>query len=229
MLQTKFSIVLVHGAGSYGHIPVLRYGLAKGLRSKAQLGGLAEVKSRLIEWQYILTRFLRKANIPCISLQTSDVVTTSKGRIRTFNLESLRQWLNLGCVPTLGGDIVHDSKMGFAVVSGDQLAAHLAVKLKASKLIFATDVDGIFDSNAKAGGRPRLMQKLTPFQARKVGSLSASASDTDVTGGMVGKIMEASRVADKGVPVYFVNLMKDELLRKIALGLNVKCSVIKSK
>ena len=47
--------------------------------------------------------------------------------------------------PVLYGDAVLDDKLGFTVLSGDQLVAYLAIKYKASKIVIGADTDGLFD------------------------------------------------------------------------------------
>ena len=58
----------------------------------------------------------------------------------------------LAFIPVLYGDAVLDEKLGFTVLSGDQLVAYEAIKYKATKIVIGADTDGLFDAD----------QKLTP-------------------------------------------------------------------
>jgi isopentenyl phosphate kinase len=225
-IYKKFNILLVHGAGSYGHIPVKKYGLTQGFRSSGQLKGLTETKSRLLEWETILGKAMAKYGVPVMPFIASSYVTASNGRIVSADLEPLRRWLRIGCVPSTGGDIVPDQKRGFSVVSGDQLAAYLAVELKASRLVFGVDVDGIYDSNPKLERNARLLTHLTVLSASRLLTRNWAMTEPDVTGGMPGKLKEALNAASKGIPVSFVNLTKDNRLLDAAQGLNVVGSKI---
>jgi isopentenyl phosphate kinase len=213
-------VVLIHGAGSFGHIPVKKYHLANGFKSTRQLRGLAQTKCKLLEWETILDKILISHRVPLIPFLTSDLIVARKGRIAGTELQPLRECLRLGCVPSAGGDIVMDVVSGFSIVSGDQLAAYLAIQLKASSLIFGVDVDGIFDSNPKLNPNARLLETLAPDQALGMVTRREATTHTtvDVTGGMAGKIREAVVAARRGVPVQFVNLMKNSRLVKAALG-----------
>jgi isopentenyl phosphate kinase len=131
--------------------------------------------------------------------------------------------MNMGCVPSTGGDIVSDKSVRFSIVSGDQLAVYMARSLRAEMLVFATDVDGVFDSNPKLTPTARLIKNLSPSRVRKVG-VDMSTSVTDVTGGMRGKLEEAAKAASNGIPVFFVNLLKGNRLRDLVLGKQVVCS-----
>ena len=216
-MRSRFSIVIVHGAGSYGHIPVKQFGLSRGFRNTRQLKGLSETKFRLLEWELILCEIFRQFKIPVIPIMPSDYVIARNGRIDTCNMRPIKEWLRLGCVPSTGGDIVPDVSTGFSIVSGDQLAVHIAISLRASKLIFATDVDGIFDSNPNQNRNARLLRLVKARMIRRI-STNITTDIADVTGGMKGKIKEASKAASAGISVFFVNLAKGNRVRDIALG-----------
>ena len=216
----KCSLVLVHGAGSYGHIPVRKFGLTGGFKSPKQLKGLATTKLSLLQWEATLDKAFLRHGIPSVPFVASDFVVTKKGRIIAAELNPLKIWLRLGCVPTTGGDIVPDCENGFSILSGDQLASFIAIKLKARLLIFATDVDGIYDSDPKLNRQAHLLRDLTTSEARSLVKVTAGTMH-DVTGGMAGKIREAIIAANHGIPVYFINLTKDDRLQKVAQGQEV--------
>ncbi len=225
-ITKKFRVVLVHGAGSYGHIPVRKFGLAHGFKTLKQLKGLAATKLKLLEWEALLDDVFLKHQIPTTPFVASNFIVTKKGRIISAELNPLKNWLRLGCVPTTGGDIVPDCDYGFSILSGDQLAAYIAMKLKARRLIFATDVDGVFDSDPKLNRQAALLTDLTQSLASRLLMKAGSRTTPDVTGGMAGKIKEAIIAADHGIPVYFINLTKDERLQKVAFGQEVLASRI---
>jgi isopentenyl phosphate kinase len=225
-LTKRCALVIVHGAGSYGHIPVTRWKLQSGFRHPTQLMGLAVTKAKLLEWEAVFDEAFLKRQVPLIPLLASDFVLTRKGRIASADLRPVKSWLNLRCIPSIGGDIVTDMEDGFAVLSGDQLATYLAVELKASRLVFATDVEGIFDSNPKLDPHAHLISELSAGSALRVVENARVSTYPDVTGGMAGKITEAATAASKGIPVFFINLMKDERLTKVILGQDVRGSKI---
>lgn len=225
-ISKSCSVVLVHGAGSYGHIPVRKFGLQHGFKRPSQVGGLAETKFKLLEWEKLLDKMLLKRNIPIVPLLASDFILTKNGRIASAELGPMASWLRLGCVPITGGDIVPDVHKGFAILSGDQIAAFIAIRFRAKRLVYALDVDGIFDANPNLHPRAHLLGNLTPLSASNLMAKASSGTTPDVTGGMAGKIREAVQVAKHRIPVYFVRLTKNERLRKAALGQPVLCSRI---
>ncbi len=222
----RFSLVLVHGAGSYGHIPVKKFKLQHGLKSPKQIKGLSGTKLKLLEWESILDEALLNHGVPVTPFLASDFIVARNGRIHSYKLEALAKWLQLGCVPSIGGDIVTDTVKGFCVLSGDQIAAFIAIQFKAKKLVYGVDVDGVFDSNPKLNSKAQLVKSLKPSSAAGLVSKATSGTIPDVTGGMAGKIREAIPAARHGIAVYFVNLTKKDRLRKVALGQRVLCSSI---
>jgi isopentenyl phosphate kinase len=217
-IRKSYSLMIVHGAGSFGHIPARKYGLQNGLKDSKQLKGLTETKLKLLEWERMLDEILRAHGIPVIPFLASDFILLRNGRIATAELGPMAHWLRLGCVPTTGGDIVPDTRKGFRILSGDQIAAYLAIRLKAVKLIYGVDVDGLFDANPSLNAKAHLLESLTIRSARDLISKGTWNTTPDVTGGMAGKVTEAIAAAQRGIPVYFVNLSKDERLLKSALG-----------
>lgn len=221
-----YSVVLVHGAGSYGHIPAKRFGLQYGFKNIEQLKGLTATKFKLLEWESILDEIFLKHGVPVQPIVASSFIVTRNGRIISAELTALMNWLQLGCVPMTGGDIVPDLKNGFSILSGDQIAAYIAVKLKAKSLVFALDVEGVYDKDPNADSKARLMRTLTISSAAQLISKTSSGNIPDVTGGIAGKLREAIPAARRGVPVYFVSLSKDQRLRKVILGEDVLSSRI---
>ena len=221
-----YSVILIHGAGSFGHIPVRKYRLEHGLSDLKQLRGLATTKTKLLEWEAILDEEFLKHEVPIVPIFPSDFVVTRNGRIFSAELKPLQKWLGMGCVPIVGGDIVPDSELGFSVLSGDQLAAYLAVKLKAKRLVFAADVDGVFDVDPKVNPQAKLLRELSGSSASRLIPKATSRTASDVTGGMAGKVREALVVSRAQIPVYFVNLTKSGRLRRAALGRRVVSSRI---
>ena len=223
IIEKNFSLIIVHGAGSYGHISVKKYGLAKGVTTGKHKVGLVQTKSKLLELESILNRMLCQHGLPVISMLASDVITTQNGRIKTCDLERIRRWRSFGCVPLIGGDIVQDTANGFRVISGDQIAVYLSVKLAASKLIFGTDVDGVFDSDPKLK-TAKLLPTVHLNSMRRMPRTTGGT--TDVTGGMGGKLAECVTALRNNVRVFVVSLLDQNRLRDVVCGHNTICSEI---
>jgi acetylglutamate kinase len=108
------------------------------------------------------------------------------------NVALLDMLLAAGYMPIIApvslGCLRPDDALNLLNVNGDTVAGEIAAALRAEKLIFLTDVPGVYD------GSKKLFKRLTPAEAR---SLLDSGV---VSGGMAAKI-EACLVALSGVPV----------------------------
>jgi isopentenyl phosphate kinase len=103
--------------------------------------------------------------------------------------------------------------------SGDQIAAKLALEFDACRVVFAVDVDGVYDRDPKLKGAS-LIREIKVESLKDIG-LKAIMS-MDVTGGMASKLREASILAKKGIDVYIVNGLKPGRLYKAIMGLEVE-------
>jgi isopentenyl phosphate kinase len=121
------------------------------------------------------------------------------------------------------GDAVLDTEQGFAILSGDQLIVRLAIELGAERVIFGSDVDGIFTSNPKLDKNAELIHSV---------SLSNNTADvgdttfTDVTGGMMGKLTEAEEAVKAGTSVIFLNALASNRVESALRGEKVMGTVL---
>jgi isopentenyl phosphate kinase len=103
--------------------------------------------------------------------------------------------------PVMYGDAVLDEKMGFTILSGDQLVTYLALKYKAEKIVIGVDTDGLFDADPKIKPDAKPYKHLTLAELKQIQPKLGKAVGTDVTGGMAGKIAELIPAVEAGIPV----------------------------
>ena len=219
-------LVVVHGAGSFGHPIVERHDLLGRLHDDAWRLSWAETQC----WQNILnvqiTATLGRAGIPAVPCQPSAMAVMHHRRLIRMDLAAIEGMLAEGLVPVLFGVPAFDEGDGCSILSGDVIAPFVAAKLRLGRVIHATDVDGVFEADPhsmpKAKRCPRVDRKSWPAVRRM---LLGSAS-IDVTDGMLGKmaaLMDWTRV---GVRARIVDgntpgRLRDALLGK-AVGTEVR-------
>ncbi|UCH57865.1 MAG: isopentenyl phosphate kinase family protein [Candidatus Bathyarchaeota archaeon] len=210
-------IVIVHGGGSFGHPVAEKFGLADGFTSERQVIGFSRTHQAMVALNTIIVDTLHDKGAPALSVSPSSFITTDDGRISKADFEIVGRLVVRGFLPILYGDAVLDRTKGFSILSGDQLAVHLATSLGASKLIFGVDVDGVHTSNPKLVPQAKLIQHLSLEKLKgfvKIGS----ALTSDVTGGMLGKVSEAKAAVEAGVEVQIVNATKPGVILKALIG-----------
>ncbi|MEM4168769.1 MAG: isopentenyl phosphate kinase [Thermoproteota archaeon] len=226
-LLRDYSLILVHGGGSYGHVVASEYRVAEGYLQPGQLIGLSRVKLKMNELTQLILTSLASHGVPAVPVTPVSCLTCSSGRIESFFTEPLRMMLSLGLVPLIPGDIAMDSsEKRFTIVSGDQLSSFLAVKLDAVKLVYGTDVDGVFTGDPRLNPNASLIRVL---RRSMLPSLTASLRPCDVTGGIYRKIEEGLYAAEKGVRVIIGNLTRpDALSLMVRDEASVKCTILEA-
>ena len=219
-------LILVHGGGSFGHPLAKQYALKEGYKEKSQLIGFSKTRQAMVTLNKLVVDALIRRNIAAVGLQPSAFVVTNSGRISYIEEQPLRKMLEIGLVPVLYGDAVFDFDLGFTILSGDQLAAFLAVQLGASHMIVGIDVEGLYTSDPKSDPSARLIRHITLQELRSMRHEIEEAKVTDVTRGMLGKILELMPAVEKGIPALIVNAAKPNNIYKALKGEKVTGTTI---
>ncbi len=185
---TARPLVLVHGAGSFGHQIVARTGIHRGLRGPESLLALGETQ-RL---QHVLTTqvaaLLLRAGVPVMPMQASASAVMSGGRLEHLDLEAVRCLVERGMIPLFSGVPAVDREQGCSILSGDVIAAHLCQALEIPLLVHATDTDGVFEADPHQHPNARRIPRIDRHNWDTVRPLLGGSTAVDVTGGMAGKV-----------------------------------------
>ncbi len=203
--------VFVQGVGSYGHPPVMDHKLYKGFIDRAQLLPLSMTQSKVDELRAFLIHQLQENMIPVIHIAASSMFTSTKGSFDEYNLKPLTGYMSLGMVPLIGGDMIYDNDLGFTVCSGDKLALTLAGELEACRLIFAADVEGVYDKNPQAFKDAELFEVIQMDQLPEIIDSVKSDNPRDASGAIVGKlrtVYESRVLVEQGLEVSIISMMQ---------------------
>ena len=173
----------------------------------------------------IITKVLRKYRVQVIPITSSSCMVAENKRLMKIETEPFRLFLKLGLVPMCSGDVVADRELGHTIISGDQIAVYLAKELKASKVIFGSDVDGIFTSDPKQNKSAELISIIKSSEIGEI--LNKFVSETtaqDVTGGMLGKLSEINELVNLVIETIIMNLNRPEDLTRIIKDRDVRCT-----
>jgi isopentenyl phosphate kinase len=220
------NLVIVHGGGSFGHPTAAKYGIKDGLKEPAQKIGFSETHHVMTVLNGLIMDALVWHELPSLSITPSSCVVTENGRIKYFDDTVLRRCMQMGFVPVLYGDAVFDEKLGFTVLSGDQLVAYLAIKLKAEKIVIGVDTDGLYEADPKVDKNAKPYLKLNLEQLKRVQAKIGNAQTTDVTGGMAGKIAELIPAVEAGVSVQIINATRNLRVLRGLTGERIEGTII---
>jgi len=220
-------VIVVHGAGSFGHILAKKYDLQNGSdpkRGKEQALGVAQVQRDMRVLNLAVLDALMKNGLRPVSIPPSASVRCDNKKITVLDHKLFEDYLEVGLTPVSFGDVVLDTELGFCICSGDKIIERLSETMTVAQVIFATDVDGVFTEVPDTQG-----SKLIPeISSRYNKDLQCSHTKApDVTGGMDGKVRTARRIAMLGIPSVILNgNSKDRLLRALK-GQRTVCTVIR--
>ncbi|KAK4517363.1 uncharacterized protein ATC70_000698 [Mucor velutinosus] len=217
-------LILVHGAGSFGHPQAVKYNLKSGWSSSSSTGtlsnmpnanylkGYSHIRNCLQALCQAIASKLEARHVPTLTMSPIDYIETVNCEDTPTSAfaamaDRVKRYLSLGFVPVLHGDAVLDQIRGCTILSGDIIMYQLTRLLpQVCRCVFITDVRGIYKLDPKL--RPE--QENALIQYIKVSAATADdhlSSDqlqqhhqndkmavADVTGGMQGKVKWAKKI-----------------------------------
>ncbi|MHA1474060.1 MAG: isopentenyl phosphate kinase [Promethearchaeota archaeon] len=220
-ISNQPKIIIIHGAGSFGHPIANSYSIQKGLNQNIpnQTLGLAKTHQSVKKLNTKIVDGFLSREIPVLSLTTSSVFFQENSVLKFTGFNQIASLLELGIIPILFGDILlHDSK-NFSIISGDRViyeicksfSSSINTKYKINKIIFCFDKDGIIISSSEKDSK--IIQNIRSKDIKLL-SLKKFEDSIDVTGNIRGKLKEIKKICDLGIPVQLINGQKPNLLTK---------------
>ncbi len=214
-------ILLVHGAGSFGHVDAKKYLLRHGINDSISLDeqriGVSRIKSNLKILDTEINNIAIELGINPFTLSISSMMLSDGDDDEKLYLDALDQCIAMKFMPILCGDMVFDMKTGFRVVSGDRIIKLLAERYKDKDLtvIFGTDIDGLYNKNPNEFKDARLIERIEYDKLDELIIKAGDSAGVDVTGGMAGKLQQIKDISSLGIDVIMVNITEKNRLRKV--------------
>ncbi len=218
-IDPSLSLIIVHGAGSFGHTLAHTYRLREGTYAhKDGKQGAAYTRASVQRLNTEILDIALSAGLPTLTLHTGALIAQKRGHIETLHTAPLTSALKEKYVPILYGDMVFDSALGMSVCSGDAIVADIVKYFPISKVFFASDVDGIYTKDPHRDTHAILLETLS---LRNMSEVTLGAShNTDVTGGLKGKIDACKDLFKKSSlkEIHVFNGLAEENFAKIFAG-----------
>jgi len=203
LAAVKEPLVVVHGAGSFGHILARKHRLHEGAPTAARKLGAARVQQDVKTLDGLVVNALIDAGLAAVAVPPSSILTLDDGRVATIDLTPFLLFSAGGFTPVTFGDVVRDNRRGVSVCSGDLLMLELARAFAPSRAIFVADVDGLFTADPKRDRNARLLEIVGPEDLPRI--RFSAARRTDVTGSIEGKVRRMFEVAAHAGECWIVN------------------------
>jgi isopentenyl phosphate kinase len=223
-------LILVHGAGVFGHFPVSKF-LEADTRQKELVGWPLTSYSVLVE-DILLVNEMLNNGIPAISIPPRSLFTITRrdeGRNwvaneASFDSEKIRRLIPR-YVPVLFGDLAFDEDGNAAVLSGDTILYLCARGLGDVDLVACgTDVEGIFTDDPKRNPHARLIDRIAFSEKQTLNP--KESSNRDVDGGMSRKFGELMSIAKLGIPSMVIDASKEGNISKALKGEHVGTLIV---
>ena len=201
-------LVVVHGAGSFGHRIVQRTDIHRGLSGRDSLLAMGETQRLQYELDSHVAFELMGEGLPVFPIQASAAALMKDGQLVEMDTRAIEVMVDRGLVPLLYGVPAVDIDIGCSILSGDQLAPYVARALGIGRVVHATDVDGVYDQDPSAP-EARRIERIDRGNWDLVRDRLAGSGAVDVTGGMAGKVAAlleharaglTSRIVDGRIP-----------------------------
>ena len=198
------SVVLVHGAGSFGHLEARKWGLARGKDDgsyESQIRAISRVRTDMDDLNTAVIESLNRAGVDCEAMPPRDwaigVGTGFEGDLSDFVRDPGEP------IPVTFGDVVDTSDSSkFGILSGDHIMVRLGCEMPdvTACAFLLGDVDGLMD---KPPGE--FDSKLLRTWNSKQTFSGTHDLDQDVTGGILLKARCASEISRRVEQVWFLN------------------------
>lgn len=206
--ERDFRLILVHGAGPFGHTNVKEYGIDNGVFTERQKEGLAKTIKDCNFLNTLVVRILNQVGLEAVGMDPNGLIVQEQKKIVEFKTEEIERIAAEGKIPVLYGQMVPDKKLNASVVSGDAIIAFLAKKFNPDGVLLGTDVDGIFTDEPKANPKAELIKSIDNDNFDGILEKVGEVRTTDVTGGMRGKLLKL-RENLKDTKVVIFNITKE--------------------
>jgi len=226
--ERKFGLIVVHGAGPFGHKLVSEYDCNNGIRTARHVEGFVRTHNSMLKLNEIVVDAFLDAGLLPFPIQPSACIVQRNKKIVKFDVGIIKRIMKVSneIIPIMHGDMVADEKFGASVVSGDAIVPYLARKLKVRKVLLGSDVDGIFTADPKTNRDAKLIPEINKGNFNAVLGMVGGAKSVDVTGGMRGKI-NALRKDLGGRKVVIFNALTPENTYNALVGNEIVCTEIR--
>jgi isopentenyl phosphate kinase len=216
--------ILVHGAGSFGHILAKQHHLNDGLTQPSQTLGFAQTQASVQRLNTLVIDALHHQGLPAISLPPHAITILDNHHLKTMDFTMFSDYLDQGFLPVTYGDVALDTTLHGSICSGDLLMYVLAAEFHPEKVIFVMDEDGLYTANPKTHPTATFIENIS---IKDLPRLSTGLdSRADVTKGMQGKLETISSIAQLGIDVILVNGNVKNRLHDILQGTPTRCTTI---
>ena len=226
-LDHNLRVIVVHGAGSFGHLRAKHWKLNQGYLPdydfapqddcQTQEEAVSLVRNEMLTLNQIVLDAFSKSGIDTYKCPPHEWARNT-GSDFEGDITQLFPQNNL--VGITFGDVVDCDEGVFGILSGDDLVVRICQDIpNVKRLIFAVKgVDGILKRPPELADETDLIKRWSP----SIEYSGVHNSEIDVTGGIGLKAIRGSEVAASGVDVFIINGEEPTRLLDACMGISTR-------
>ena len=226
--KQEIPIILVHGGGSYGHYWSVKWDMHT-KPQKYHPRGISIVHSSMSILNNIIVDALYNQGLNPYGISPFSFFTN--GKLNSNKILELKKMTEHNIIPVTYGDAIYKKNNNYSILSGDILMTILSKILNPSKIIFAINVDGLYNNmNEKKIIKEIKFEKKNTYNIKSTKiNLNNNLNVYDVTGGIKRKVEEATKIAGTGKDVIFINGLNSTQIQKALQNEDFKGTIFKGK
>jgi isopentenyl phosphate kinase len=211
-VDSGLDVILVHGAGSFGHLRAKHWRLNEGLLPgvifdsqndcESQEQAISMVRNEMLTLNKYIVESLDNVGLEAVVSSPHEWVRNIGSN---FDGDIIRNFSYIkNSINITHGDVVEcDGDRNFGILSGDDLVVRLCKEIpNVKRLVFAIGgVDGILKRPPHVASKDDLIEEWSPGMK----FIGIHDQDIDVTGGIGLKAARGAEVAKAGIHVSIVN------------------------
>jgi len=218
--KTEKQLIVGHGAGSFAHVPAKKYNTISGVKTEKELFGMAKVCDAACQLNRIVVKELLKVKLAAVSVSPFGIFLSENFKLKKINSLVLKRLLEMKSLPVVYGDVIIDIKKGCTIFSTERVLGYLGQELikdgfEVEKIIHCGKTDGVYDENGKT------IPLINKKNFEKYKKALTGSGGIDVTGGMIHKVEESLKLAEKGISGLIIDGVEKGSLLNAVLGKDV--------
>lgn len=178
----RVSLLLTHGAGSYGHIAAKEYQAKQGSHPHFGWQAFYQIRQDMMKMNLRILQLCAEEALFPITIQPSAIASARNGKVSFMDTRNIRFLLESDQIPLIHGDIVLDEKLDFTIASTEDQIQKLSEYIFFHRVVLISDVPGVFD------GEGNVIQTINRSNYSQIIDHLGGSAGLDVTGGMRSKV-----------------------------------------
>jgi isopentenyl phosphate kinase len=177
--ESSDRLVVVHGGGSFGHHHAAAHDVSTTVGTHDD-AAVREIHGAMKRLNGAVIDALAEVGVPAVPVHPFSVAHRRADGTLRFPGETVEAIFEEGFLPVLHGDVVAHATEGATILSGDEIVVALAAALSADRVGVCSAVSGVYDADGD------VIDRIDSFD--DVAAAVGESGETDVTGGMAGKV-----------------------------------------